>query len=56
MSYFKHFESVLVKFVSRSANSVAHLLARASYSTSGIQEWNSTAPAFIIHAIVLDSI
>lgn len=43
----QHFEEVLVVFVHRSANNVAHLLARASYSMSGLQEWLNTAPNFI---------
>ena len=29
----KHFEQVLVMFVYRSANTAAHLLAKAAYST-----------------------
>ncbi|XP_074355726.1 uncharacterized protein LOC141695374 [Apium graveolens] len=44
----KHFDEVLVTFVPRSANMVAHLLAKATYSMSGLQEWVSTAPDFII--------
>lgn len=31
----KHFDEVLVIFVHRSANKIAHLLAQASYSMSG---------------------
>lgn len=33
----KHFDNVLVEFVHRSANAVAHTLARANHSMSGIQ-------------------
>ena len=44
----KHFDEVLVVFAHRSANSVAHELARAAYSKSGLTEWFSTAPDFII--------
>lgn len=43
----KHFKKVLVVFVHRSANNVAHLLAKAAYSVSGCQEWYSIAPEFI---------
>lgn len=43
----KHFEEVLVIFVHRSANMIAHMLARATCSTSGLQEWLYTAPEFI---------
>ena len=35
----KHFDEVLVVFAHRSANIVAHSLARAAYSTSGLVEW-----------------
>lgn len=44
----KHFDEVLVAFVPRSANTVAHLLAKATYSMSGSQEWLNTAPDFIM--------
>ncbi|XP_074347622.1 uncharacterized protein LOC141686487 [Apium graveolens] len=44
----KHYEDVLVKFVPRSTNSVAHEVARAAYSNSGLREWYNTAPDFII--------
>lgn len=44
----KHFDEVLVVFVHRSANIVAHNLARAAYFMSGLTEWLSTAPDFII--------
>lgn len=43
----KHFEELLVVFVHRSANTVAHMLAGATYSMSGLQEWYHTAPDFI---------
>ena len=49
----KHFEEVSVVFFHRSANTVAHLLAKATYSESGLQEWHHTAPDFI--ACTLDS-
>lgn len=35
----KHFDHVLVKFVYRSANCVAHLLAIAAHSMSDLGEW-----------------
>ena len=43
----KHFDEVLVAFVHRSANNVAHLLAKAAYSMSGLQEWVHTGPEII---------
>lgn len=39
---------MLVDFVYRSANTVAHLLAQATCSMSGLQEWLSVAPEFIV--------
>ncbi|XP_074336246.1 pelargonidin 3-O-(6-caffeoylglucoside) 5-O-(6-O-malonylglucoside) 4'''-malonyltransferase-like [Apium graveolens] len=35
----KHFDGVLVIFVHRSVNKIAHLVAQAFYSMSGLQEW-----------------
>lgn len=52
----KHFDEVLVGFVPRSANTVAHLLAKATYSMSGSQEWFVTAPDFIICNIAAEEI
>ncbi|KAL8094866.1 hypothetical protein AgCh_036398 [Apium graveolens] len=52
----KHFENVLVQFVHRSANGVAHLLARASHSESGLREWSCVAPDFLMDVITFDSI
>ena len=49
----KHFDEVLVCYTHRSANIVAHSLARATYSMSGLTEWNVSAPNFII--CMLDS-
>lgn len=43
----KHFENVLVRFVPRSANEVAHLLVRVSRSMSGSQEWDIDPPNFL---------
>ncbi|XP_074378458.1 uncharacterized protein LOC141719995 [Apium graveolens] len=47
IEFFKHFDDVLVNFVHRSANGVAHALARAAHSMSGLQEWHDVAPEFI---------
>lgn len=47
----KHFEKVLIMFVSRSANTVAHLLAKVTYSMTDCREWLDTAPDFIICTI-----
>lgn len=52
----KHINPVLVKFVYRSANSVAHELAKAAYSMSEIGEWHDIPPAFIMHVLDLDLI
>ena len=52
----KHFDDVLVKFVPRSANEVAHKLARATHSMSGVREWVNTAPDFISDALIVDLI
>lgn len=52
----KHFEEVLIVFVPRSANNVAHLLARGAYSVSDLQEWITTAPEFIICNLDLEAI
>lgn len=40
----KHIKPVLVKFVYRSANCVAHALARATYSMSEAREWVNAPP------------
>lgn len=49
----KHFDHVRVEFVYRSANCVAHLLAKVAHSMSGLGEWHVTPPEFLNH--VLDS-
>ena len=46
--------SVSVSFVPRSANSVAHLIARAASTISDRMEWLSTPPQLIVHALMLD--
>ena len=53
---FKHFEDVLVRFVPKSANEVAHLLARVSRSMSGLQEWGNVAPRFLSDVLSNDLI
>lgn len=46
VEYYKHFDDVLVNFIHRSANGVAHTLARAAHSMSDFQEWTDVAPDF----------
>ena len=43
----KHFDNVLIEFVYRSANGVAHLLVTAAHSMSDLGEWLVTPPEFI---------
>lgn len=50
----KHFNHVLVQFVRRSANGVAHLLA--THSMSGPREWDVHPPEFIHHVLSSDII
>lgn len=52
---FNHFEDVIVRFVHRSANAVAHLLARVSRSMSDLQEWEHV-PNFLSDVISYDLI
>ncbi|XP_074327947.1 uncharacterized protein LOC141665861 [Apium graveolens] len=47
----KHFEEVLVIFDYRSANKVAHVLARAAYSMPDSMVWCNTAPELICKLI-----
>ena len=56
VDYCKHFENVLVKFVHRSVNVVAHKLARATSSMSDLQEWITNPPDFVHESLVYDSI
>ncbi|XP_074352387.1 uncharacterized protein LOC141691556 [Apium graveolens] len=56
VEYCKYFDNVLVKYVSRSANEVTHMLGRAAHSTSDVQEWVNSAPEFVHDAIVFYSI
>ena len=52
----KHFKHVLVKFVFRSANSVAHLLAQTAHYMSDLGEGHVTSPAFLNHVLYGDLI
>ncbi|KAL8113302.1 hypothetical protein AgCh_020567 [Apium graveolens] len=52
----KHYDEVLVDYVPRSANVVAHELARATYSMSGVHEWVDTPPDCIRDVLIIDSI
>lgn len=52
----KHFDHVLVEFVYKSANEVAHKLARATHSMSDVQEWLGVPPSFIHDALSIDLI
>lgn len=56
MLYCKHFESVLIDFIHRSANGAAYVLARATHSMSDVQEWISIPPEFVSEALMYDSI
>lgn len=56
IDYCKHFENVLVEFTNRSANGVAHMLARATYSMSDIRELISILPDFISENLLYDCI
>ncbi|XP_074368774.1 uncharacterized protein LOC141708859 [Apium graveolens] len=51
---FKNYDDVLVEFILRSANEVAHRLARATYSMSGVKEWVHNPPSFICDVLSLD--
>ncbi|KAL8120291.1 hypothetical protein AgCh_017451 [Apium graveolens] len=51
----KHYENVLFQFVPRSANSVAHEIARAACSNSGLSEWQDIAPTFLICNLLMDN-
>lgn len=51
----KHFSEVLVVFEYRSANTVAHALARDACSMSGHREWLHTAPEFIRCNLIFDA-
>ncbi|XP_074336657.1 uncharacterized protein LOC141673820 [Apium graveolens] len=50
----KHFNHMLVKFAFRSANCVAHELARTTHSMSDLGEWHVTPPIFLNHVLEFD--
>lgn len=52
----KHYDGVLFEFVPRSANSVAHELARVACSSSGLREYYDIAPEFILCNLEMDLI
>lgn len=52
----KHYDNVLVRFIHRSANEVAHMLSRATHSMSEMVEWVDVPPEFVSEAILFDSI
>ncbi|XP_074383626.1 uncharacterized protein LOC141725107 [Apium graveolens] len=52
----KHINPVLVNFVYRSLNNVAHVLAKATCSMLDVGEWYSTPPSFLMLALELDLI
>ncbi|XP_074337198.1 uncharacterized protein LOC141674388 [Apium graveolens] len=56
IQFFKHFDEMLVQFVHRSANEVAHTLARATHSMSDSQEWVDVAPGIIYDVLINDLI
>ncbi|WOG94234.1 hypothetical protein DCAR_0313527 [Daucus carota subsp. sativus] len=53
---FKHLDEVRVQFTFKSANVVAHTLARASISMSCFHEWQGNAPEFISDVLSFDLI
>ena len=46
------FNDVKLRFVHKSANSIAHLLARGSGSMSDLVEWDNQPPPFIIPLLI----
>ncbi|XP_074347972.1 uncharacterized protein LOC141686789 [Apium graveolens] len=55
VSLLKHFSEVLVVFEYRSANIVAHLLARAAFSMSSLMEWYHAAPEIMLCNLISDA-
>ena len=51
---FQHLDDVQVQFIYKSANIVAHTLARASISMSGFHEWQGNVPEFILDVLNFD--
>lgn len=56
MHFFQHVKPVLVTFIYRSANSAAHVLAKAVYSMPDTGEWHVTPPSFLNHVLDLEMI
>lgn len=52
----KHINPVLVRFVYRSANNVAHELAKAAFSMSDVGEWFVNPPDFLKYVLDKDLI
>lgn len=52
----KHINQVLIQFAFRSANRVAHELARVTCSMSDTGEWYITPPDFITHVLAIDNL
>ena len=52
--FLKHMNQCNVVFVKRSANTVAHLLARASCSYADLRRWRSIPPPFICEQLSLN--
>lgn len=50
----KQLSNVSISFAKRSANRVAHMLARGSFSMSDCMEWTLVPPTFICNDLVLD--
>lgn len=50
----KHINQVQLEFVYRYVNSVAHMLAKATHSMSGLGEWNVTPPDLIYDVLQSD--
>lgn len=45
---------MLIEFIHRFTNGIAHILARAAYSMSDMHEWTRTTSEFISDAIVFN--
>ncbi|XP_074352015.1 uncharacterized protein LOC141691175 [Apium graveolens] len=52
----KHIENVLVIFIHRSTNGVAHMLAQTTHSMSGWNEWVDYPPEYVSEALLYDFI
>lgn len=56
VDFLKHFHEVLVVNEYRSVNVVAHMLARAAFSMSGLREWYYNAPENIRCNLISDAL